>query len=218
MSYVFMKVLESAPSRYDRGISLITLGRVSQAYDRLASRIDDGWKVLDIGCGTGAMTLRATQRSARVVGIDVNSQMLEIARQRLEGKGLLDRAELREQGVAELSGESEAQYDAVTSGLVFSELTENERVYALRQIRRLLKAGGLLLIADETVPSGWLKRILHWLVRLPLLVITYILTQTSTGAIRNLPEMILEAGFVIEEKRSNWLGDFTELVCRNPAS
>jgi len=218
MSYVFMKVLESAPSRYDRGISLITLGRVSQAYDRLASRINDGWKVLDIGCGTGAMTLRAAQRGARVVGIDVNSQMLEIARQRLEENGLLDKVELQERGVAELSGEAEAQYDAVTAGLVFSELTENEKVYTLLQIRRLLKAGGLLLIADETVPSAWLKRILHWLVRLPLLVITYVLTQTSTSAIRNLPEMIFEAGFAIEDKRNNWLGDFTELVCRNPAS
>lgn len=51
----------SAPSRYDRGIRLITLGGVNKAYERLASRINDGWKMLDIGCGTGAMTLRAAR-------------------------------------------------------------------------------------------------------------------------------------------------------------
>lgn len=211
-----MKVLESAPSRYDRGISLITLGGVNKAYDRLAARIDDGWKVLDIGCGTGAMTLRAAQRGARVVGIDVNAGMLEIAGKRLKEEGLLDSVEFREQGVAELSGEPGAGYDAATAGLVFSELTGNERVYALRQLRRLLKPGGLLLVADETVPPSWLKSILYWMVRLPLLIITYVLTQTTTGAIRNLPEMLVEAGFVIEDTRSNWLGDFAELVCRNP--
>jgi len=218
MSYVFMKVLESAPSRYDRGISLITLGGVTKAYDRLATWVNDGWKILDIGCGTGAMTIRAAQRGARVVGIDVNSQMLEIAGERLQRMGLVESVEFREQGVAELSGEPEAEYDAVTAGLVFSELTESERVYALRQLRRLLKPGGLLLIADETAPSAWLKNILHWMVRLPLLIITYVLTQTTTGAIRNLPEMLVAAGFVIEDTRSNWLGDFAELVGRNPVS
>ncbi|MBU2608688.1 MAG: class I SAM-dependent methyltransferase [Chloroflexi bacterium] len=64
-----MKALELAPSRYDRGISLIALGRVSQVYDSLVLRINDGWKVLDIGCGTGAMTLRAAQRGAVLVSL-----------------------------------------------------------------------------------------------------------------------------------------------------
>lgn len=66
MSYVLMKILESAPSRYDRGINLITLGRVNKAYDQLASRIKDGWNVLDIGCGTDAMALRAAQHGAQL--------------------------------------------------------------------------------------------------------------------------------------------------------
>lgn len=218
MSYVLMKVLESAPSRYDRGINLITLGRVNKAYDQLASRIKDGWNVLDIGCGTGAMALRAAQHGAHVVGIDVNPQMLEIASKRLQQMGLLSNVELREQGVAELSTELAAQYDAVTSSLVFSELTEDERLYALRQLRRLLKPGGLLLITDETKPSGFFRGLLYWLVRIPLMVLTYILTQTTTSTVENLPEMVCEAGFIVEEIRSDRLGDLMELVCRNPAS
>ena len=216
MSYVFMKVLESSPSRYDRGINLITLGKISEVYDRLASYIKNGWKVLDIGCGTGAIILRAAYKGARVVGIDVNPQMLEIASKQLQEMSLTGSVELREQGVAELSSEPSAQYDAATCSLVFSELTEDERVYMLRELRRLLKPGGLLLIASETRPSRFFKRILYWLVRIPLTILTYVLTQTSTTAVNNLPSMAGEAGFIVEEVRYSWLGNLTELVCRNP--
>jgi ubiquinone/menaquinone biosynthesis C-methylase UbiE len=216
MSYVFMKVLESSPSRYDRGINLITLGRISEVYDRLASHIKNGWIVIDIGCGTGAMTLRAAHNGARVVGIDVNPQMLEIAGKRLQKMGLSGSVKLREQGVAELSTEPAAQYDAAICSLVFSELTEDERVYTLCELRRLLKPGGLLLIASETRPSRFFKRLLYWLIRIPLVILTYALTQTSTSAVKNLPAMVDEAGFIMEEVRYSWLGDLTELVCRNP--
>lgn len=79
-TYVLMKVLESAPNRYDRGIRILTLGELDEAYDRLTSHIKPGQIVLDVGCGTGALTVRAAMRGARVKGIDVNPQMLEIAR------------------------------------------------------------------------------------------------------------------------------------------
>ncbi len=216
MSYVFMKVLESAPSRYDRGINFITLGKISKAHDRMAALIKDGWKIIDIGCGTGAMAIKAARRGAHVTGIDINPQMLETAGNNLQSAGLSGNVVLREQGVAELSSESAEQFDAAICSLVFSELSDDERVYALKQIHRLLKPGGMLMIIDETRPPG-LKAVLYWLIRIPLEVITYILTQTVTRAVTCMPKMVVDAGFSIKEIHSTWLGDLTELVCINSA-
>jgi demethylmenaquinone methyltransferase/2-methoxy-6-polyprenyl-1,4-benzoquinol methylase len=81
-----MKILKSAPIRYDKGIRILTFGRLDNAYDRLASHIERGDKVIDLGCGTKALTLRAAQKGATIRAIDVNSQMLEIAQMRPSGE------------------------------------------------------------------------------------------------------------------------------------
>ena len=216
-AYVLMKVLEAAPSRYDRGIRLLTLGQVDRAYDRLALHTEDGQRVLDVGCGTGALTVRAARRGARVVGIDVNAQMLDVARQRVSALGYARDVELCEMGVAELDGETAETYDRVMSGLCFSELTGGERAFALRQAYRLLKPGGLLLLADEVVPRRAVQRLLHGCVRLPLALLAYLLTQTTTRSLRRLPQEVQAAGFAIVSIRLNSLEDFIELVARKPA-
>jgi len=211
-AYVLMKVLESAPGRYDTGIRLLTLGQVDRAYDRLAAHIQAGERVLDVGCGTGALTVRAAQHGAHVVGIDVNPQMLDIARQRVDALGDAADVVLREMGVAELDGEPASGYDVVVSGLCFSELSAGERAFTLRQAHRLLKPGGVLLLADEVVPQGVLRWLFHWAVRIPLAALTYLLTQTTTRPLKGLPAEVQGAGFAIESVHVNGLGNFIELV------
>jgi ubiquinone/menaquinone biosynthesis C-methylase UbiE len=186
-----MKVLESTPERYDAGIRMLTLGKLDQVYDRLASYIKSDQRVLDIGCGTGALTLRAALKGANVKGID-------------------------EMGVAELDGEKSENYDIVMSGLCFSELTENELIYTLKEIKRILKPMGILLVADEARPNRISKRIFNWFVRFPLIIITYILTQTTIRAIENLPAIIEGSGFLVESVRLNKMGNFIELIGKKP--
>jgi len=215
-TYILMKILESAPSRYDKGIRILTLGRLDKAYGRLISRVKEGHKILDIGCGTGTLTLRAARKGAKVKGIDVNPQMLEIAQKRARRENLVQNMKLCEMSVAELENEKSESYDVVMSGLCFSELTENELIYTLKEVKRILRPGGLLLIADEVIPKSVSRRLLNHLLRFPLLIITYLIAQTTTKAIKNLPEKIVEAGLSIESVRLSKIEDFIELVGRKP--
>ena len=117
-----MKLLESAPRRYDTGIALLTRGKLDTAYDNLVSHVKKGDTVLDIGCGTGALSIKAAQKGAIVKGIDVNPYMLFIAQKK--AAALKVPVEFVEMGVAELGVDS-THYDVVMSGLCFSELTED---------------------------------------------------------------------------------------------
>ncbi|MCB0186613.1 MAG: class I SAM-dependent methyltransferase [Caldilineaceae bacterium] len=213
-TYVLMRVLESMPSRYDRGIRLLTRGQLDQRYDWLATHVQAQDHVLDIGCGTGALTLRAAQQGAHVCAIDVNPEMLKIARHRATSAKVDEQVEFRELGVAELDEEPLASYDVILSGLCFSELTADEQRYTLRQAQQLLKAGGLLLIADEVLPESGVLRLLHWLLKAPLATLAYLLTQTTTTAVADLPGQVVDAEFAVEAMQTNRLHDFVALVAR----
>lgn len=215
-TYILMKILEASPNRYDRGIHLLTLGRLEDTYDRLTEYVKPGQKVLDIGCGTGALSLRAAMRGAEVKGIDINSQMLEIARKKVNKADLAQSVTLVEMGVAELDSEISESFDVVMSGLCFSELSEDELNYTLKEIKRILKAGGLLLIADESVPKNPVKKAIHGFMRVPLAAVTYILTQTRTKAVRDLPERLEKEGFIVESVRFNKMEDLIEIAARKP--
>ena len=55
MSFVYMKILESRPERYDIGMGLLTLGSLTKIKERIAEHTQSGNKVLDLGCGTGTL-------------------------------------------------------------------------------------------------------------------------------------------------------------------
>lgn len=217
-TYVWMRILESAPRRYDLGIRLLTLGRAGKAYGRLASRIRPGQQVLDLGCGTGALALRAARRGATVKGIDVNPAMLEIASERARAGGLAPNVRFVEMGVAELDGELAAGYDVATCGLLLSELDENELVYALRHVARILRPEGLLLVADEVRARNRVARFGQWLIRAPLVVLTFALTQQTTHPVANLAARLEDAGFSVVSSRSSAWSTFQEIVAQKPGA
>ncbi len=209
-------MLEFIPSRYDKIIRILTFGKLDEIYDYLAAHIMKGCKVLDIGCGTGALTLRAAWKGARVKAIDINPQMLEVARKRVSEAGLIQNIDFYEMGVAELESEEHGSYDVVTSGLCLSELTEEELTYTLKEVKRILKPGGLLLVADEVKPKNTLKRIIYWLIRFPLVAVTYLIAQATTKPVEDLLEKIEESGLIIESVKLNKLENFMVVVARKP--
>jgi len=204
-SYIFMKILESQPSRYDQGINILTGGHARKVKKEIVNRwIESGVEVLDIGCGTGELLELAARAGACVTGIDISEGMLSIAKNRFEKKELHSRAKLYHAGVTELDQLfDDKRFDLVTSTLVFSELYTEERQWAYREIARVLKKSGTLVLAGEVKPKNIVKRLIHFLVRLPLAIVTYLIAQTGTRALTDMAEEVARAGFeVLGEQRS----------------
>lgn len=192
-SYVLMKMLESTPTRYDRGIRLLSRGTIGRVYERVAEiAVTPGARILDLGCGTGGLSLACAARGARVVGIDKDPGMLEVAK----GKAASGDVEWIELGAMEIEDRFEPEtFDAVVSCLMFSELFPEEREYVLSQAAGLLVPDGLLVVADEVLPPSAPKRFVRNLVRWPLAAATWLATQTTTHAVEDLSGLISKAGF-----------------------
>jgi ubiquinone/menaquinone biosynthesis C-methylase UbiE len=215
MSYVYMKVLESAPERYDRGMRLLTLGRLQQVHRDIAARLEPGERVLDLGCGTGALVVLLARKGCRVTGIDVAPPMLSQAAQRVREEGMGDRVALRELGAVDLdTAFAGASFEAVASTLVFSELSSDEIDYTLAECHRLLRPGGQLLVADEVLPASAMGRFATFLFRLPFALLAFLLTQTTTRRVAGLGERIERAGFRVVDTRRYLAGTLQLFVAQ----
>ncbi len=215
-SYVFMKVLESSARRYDVGINMLSLGQSEEVKREIAKNyITVGDKVLEIGCGTGTLAVLCAEKSALVTGFDVSLGMLDIARKKIEESNLTDRIELKHMGAVEMDKAFDDEtFHKIVSTLFLSELYSDEQKYVLREAYRVLKPGGLIIIADEIKPQSLAKRILQLLIRIPLVAITYILTQTSTRPLKDIRNLLAEAGFEIIYQKKSRLDFFGLYVAR----
>lgn len=204
-SYIFMKVLESAPQRYDKGINILSLGQSKRIQQQIVENyITTDDEVLEIGCGTGTLAISCAEKGASVVGFDISPQMLAVARRKVRERNLTGKVQLQEMGAIEMDKAFDNEtFDKIVSTLVFSEFYPDEQKYVLTQAYRILRPGGLIIIADEVRSNSLWKRVLQLTVRIPLMVITYILTQTSTKALKDIRSPLADAGFkIIREKRS----------------
>ncbi len=113
--------------------------------------IRNGDAVLDVGCGPGA-ALRdyASKRDIRAVGIDYSENMVEAARKHLAKTEGAPEIEFIAASVTELPFE-DGEFDVVTSHRCLMALLEWERQQdALREIHRVLKPGGTLVLMEGT--------------------------------------------------------------------
>jgi ubiquinone/menaquinone biosynthesis C-methylase UbiE len=212
-SYVFMKILESRPQRYDTGVAWISFGQAPRIKRRIVDDlVHPGMSVLDIGCGTGTLALMAAAKEARVTAFDVSPGMLAVARRKIDAAGFGNLIELREMGVSGMDHFADGSVDLIVATLVFSELSPDEQRYVLDHSRRVLKTAGKIALADEVSSQTIPGRLLHAARRLPMLIVTYALTQASTRAVEDLEKKVDEAGLQIERAERTSLGSFLYLV------
>jgi len=216
-SYIFMKILESRPERYDSGINFLSGGHAVKIRKQIVKNfVKPGMKVLDIGCGTGLLIEEAAKAGAEVTGIDISAGMLEVAQKRIEKSGLQNKISVCNIGVVEIDTLfTENSFDLIVSTLVFSELYSEERTLVLYQIKKLLKPNGKLVIAVEVTPKNLVKRIAHLFIRLPLSILTYIIAQTGTKPYTNISEEVTKSGFSILKEERSFLDSFILLSASN---
>jgi demethylmenaquinone methyltransferase/2-methoxy-6-polyprenyl-1,4-benzoquinol methylase len=216
-SYVFMKVLESTAHRYDRGMQLLSRGRIEEVYSRVADLASSPkGRILDIGCGTGGVSLACAARGCTVTGIDVDAEMLEVARAKAARAPTTGSVEWLQLAAAEIEDRFQpSSFDAVTACLVFSELSPDQQAYALRIARSRLRPGGKVVLADEVAPLTLVGRMLYRLGRLPMELVTYLLTQTTTHAVSGLGDQLRVADFVEAREERPW-ASFAIIAAQRP--
>lgn len=127
----------------------------SDPFDRdviLLRHVEDGKRVLELGCSTGYITRRLLQKKCTVTGIENDSEAARAAR--TTGARVLDRDLNSEDRFAGLQPE----FDVVLMGDVLEHLVNPYEV--LRQVRDLLSEGGYIVVC--------LPNVVHWLTRLQI--------------------------------------------------
>ncbi|PKN93673.1 MAG: methyltransferase type 11 [Chloroflexi bacterium HGW-Chloroflexi-6] len=140
-------------SEYDIFTSLMGLG-VNRPNSRMVielAGIKPSDHVLDVGCGTGNLTLTAKSVARAVVGIDASPEMIAVARKKAQQTRLDVTFEV---GLIEKIPFPEASFDVVLSRLVIHHLPDDLKRLAFAEILRVLKPGGHLLIADFNPPKN----------------------------------------------------------------
>src|SRR3990172_4143209 len=143
-------------SFYDGMVNMMMLGQASRLRRMTVDQalLQPGETLLDVGCGTGGVTIPAkiqVGESGSAVGIDPAPEMIAVARRKAQRAGL--EIDFRV-GVIESLPFPDETFDAVTSSLMMHHLPEHLQVKGLAEIRRVLKPGGRILIADMMRPSN----------------------------------------------------------------
>lgn len=154
---------------------------------RLAARPDES--ILDLGCGTGTLAFSIAREcaAANVWGLDADTAALSIARAKQAREGLRVHWS---QGLAQAAPFPDNAFDAVTSSLFFHHLRRDGKLAALREVVRILRPGGRMVVADWGRPASATSRILFLAVQT---LDGFETTQDSVTGL--LPSLILEAGF-----------------------
>ncbi len=143
-------------SFYDGLVNLMTFGQIRRLRQMTVdqAQILAGQSVLDVGCGTGAVTIPAKIKvgnTGTAVGVDPDPAMISVARRKAKQANL--EVDFRV-GVIESLPFPDQTFDAVTSSLMMHHLPEHLRVKGLAETFRVLKPGGQILIAEMRRPTG----------------------------------------------------------------
>ena len=140
---------------YDAVAFLVSFGREKRMRRETVERagVSPGQSVLDVGCGTGSLTLAAKTAAGstgQVHGIDPSPEMIDVSRR----KAARARADIDFRvGVVEDLPFPDKSFDVVLSSLMLHHLPDDLKRKAFAEIARVLKPGGIFFAVDLAAGS-----------------------------------------------------------------
>ena len=168
--------------------------------------IQPGERVVDIGCGTGTLAIRAKElhRDADIAGVDGDPEILSIA----HDKARLNKVTVQfDQALSYSLPYGDESTDVVTTSLFFHHLNDEEKSQTATEALRILKPGGRLLVADWGEPSNQLMRALFFLIQ-----ILDGFDNTRANVNGELPAIIQRVGFTEVRRRLQFDTIFGTLI------
>lgn len=155
-------VFDSVASKYDVMNDLMSMGlhRAWKAYTVMVANLQEGDKALDIAGGTGDLSMAFAKRvgaSGQVVHTDINEAMLRTGRDRLLDAGLLLPTVVCD---AEKLPFGDGYFDLVSVAFGLRNMTHKD--LALKEMHRVLRAGGKLLVLEFSKVAPPLTKAYDW--------------------------------------------------------
>jgi ubiquinone/menaquinone biosynthesis C-methylase UbiE len=176
------------------------IGGFGQAFRRRIvdeAELKPGETVLDCGCGTGTLAVIAGERvgpNGAVHGIDLSPDQLAIAREKANGGNL--HIGFHEGSIDELPFPDNS-FDAVFSTLMIHHVPTDVKRAAFREMHRVLKPGGKIVIVDFGPP----KHIWGWVLFAPFVLMFLCMSNTRDNLLNRLPEMMSSSGLRVTDHR-----------------
>ena len=149
-------MFDSIAPVYDRLNHLLSFGidrswrrRLVRAVSSFCALRGGEVKVLDMACGTGDVSIALKRKGLEVIGADISENMLALARKKAP------EIDFRYGDASELPF-ADGSFDAVT--IAFGIRNFDKRAQCIRELHRVLKDGGMLAIAEFSIPRNRLWR------------------------------------------------------------
>jgi len=170
-----------------------------------------GMCVLDLGCGTGTLTIMIKQLhpDVEVTGIDGDPEVLAIAHDKAARAGVSIQWD---SGLAYHLPYADNSFDRVVSSLVIHHLTMPDKQRTFLEVLRVLRPGGELHILDFGKPYNLYTRLVAAVIRH--------FEETAEQLDGRLPEMLASSGFIeLDEIRhfTTVFGPLAALKAAKPA-
>lgn len=207
------RTLDHAAWVYDLFEPVLMLGR-QEPYNQSiidALRLQPGYRVLDLGCGTGVLTRLIAERldekaGGYCLGIDAAARMIAVAKKKRSGPAC--RFDVM---AAEDLALDDGAFDAVVSSLFFHHVPLDLKEKSLREAFRVLKPGGCLVIADMHTPTTFAGSLVSHAARW-----FFLQPQIGENIAGVMPGLIFRAGFAQPRLIKTYFGYIALFVSDKP--